>query len=484
MSGGCCSPLTPSSGPGSGLVSFAGRTAPAVIPQASDYAAFYPEPPPVAGTNDGAVALAGTGGSAGLLVYLKGVAGSILSWSVSAASWVASAVAPFQGLYYVNPGFTGLQAGSASNPYTTVAAAFAAMVALALPGGTVVIPAGVVVTENIVFPDTGGKWEIASPQALVLSLGGVSAQIVGTVTFNTSSAGTSAFALTNIFVNGALSGANSSSGLAYIFLTGVRVQGGITTTRSSTGLWLHVFKGVAAPQPSKVGGSFTQLANCSGQVFANDWVFEGGVTENSQAGTFNPPIASTFRNCQFGATTGSTPPINLSSNSLVAYFYDCVFTGVTTFTTLSANYVINMCPFTYGSLNKVGCVLSGTTITLNVLTANAASERTLANNLGSTNFGGRNAEGQYECTVTQTLLATGTNGSLQGNVIYTDMTGTLVTVPVGTALNITSAVGTKAEGALRFQHNGAAAPIAFSYTGIVTPGAMSVATAIAIRRCN
>jgi len=130
-------------------------------------------------------------------------------------------------------------------------------------------------------------------------------------------------------------------------------------------------------------------------------------------------------------------------------------------------------------LLRFGIITSGTVVVTSQ-NAQRSDRRTLTGNLGSSNFGSRSADGLYEVVFDLTLLVAGTSGLLQLNAIYTDMTGTLVTVPVGGTLDITAAVGTKQAGSLLFRHNGAVAPIAFSYTGIVTPGAMSVAASAAL----
>jgi hypothetical protein len=59
-------------------------------------------PAPIAGVDDGGVTIAGTGGFAGLLTYVKGtVNGQVLSWNAGLGSWVAAA-APATGLTSFN----------------------------------------------------------------------------------------------------------------------------------------------------------------------------------------------------------------------------------------------------------------------------------------------------------------------------------------------------------------------------------------------
>lgn len=397
------------------------------------------------------------------------------------ANWqVDMGQAPFKATYYVDPAFTGQQTGSQSNPFTTIAAAFAAMVALALPGGLVLLPPATTVTENVVFPSGGGDWEIAGVSSYTGAQGSVVARIVGTVTATAAAA--SIFVLSNLFVLGNTSGDNGSVSGCILMYNDVRQTGSIALTKSSSGSWLGVFKGTAAASPSKQGGSHTALVSIPGSILALDWVFEGGFTDGPALKT-NPSFNSSFRGCQFGSTDGVAVPIGLNGAfQTIVQFYDCIAIGPTTITAAIANYDVQMdaatlAGFTHQGLTLVNCILT-------TLNANDSSLTTVTGNVGSTSYSARNIYGLYEVDFEMTLLASGTTGLLQLNVIYTDMTGTLVTVPVGGTLDISTAVGSKQQGSLRFQHNGAAAPIAFSLTGIVTPGAMSVAMASAIRRLN
>jgi len=264
-------------------------------------------------------------------------------------------------------------------------------------------------------------------------------------------------------------------------MTCIRHNGSVTLTTAGTGFWVAGFRGVGAPTSNKMGGSNTLLVNVAGVIIAENWVFEGGISEAPNA-AFTPYPGSQFHMCWFGSISGSAIPIGLNGLTLNLAFYDCIFVGPTTFTASVSNYIIYIDGASLASLNNpiAGAILVGTGIQLKTINANASSRTTVVNNVGSTALGSRNAEGLYEVVFDQTLLVAGTAGVGQLNVIYTDMIGTLVTVPVGGTLNIASAVGTKAEGSLRFRHNGTAAPIAFSYTGIVTPGAMSVALSVAL----
>jgi len=393
------------------------------------------------------------------------------------ANWVLEqGQAPFKATYFVDPAFTGVSTGSMSNPFVTIAAAFAYAASLTISSYVVKLPPGVTITENVTFPPTGGQIEIASDQVLS---GSVGSRITGNLTWDITS-GTLRAKLTNIVLVGNITGnaGNGTSGFAR--LTGVRHTGTVTLTTSGTGIWSSAFRGIGAADANKAGGSTTGLVSIAGLIDGSSWVFEGGFTEVAPAVT--PYPGCQFQSCWFGSTSGSPIPIGLNGPSLNCAFYDCIFVGPTTFTAGVSNYVVYLDGASLASLNNsiAGTILAGTGIQLKTINANASDRRTLANNLASTAFGSRNADGLYEIAFDATLLVAGTAGVLQLNAIYTDMTGALVTVPVGGTLNIAAAVGTKSEGSLRFRHNGAAAPIAFSWTGIVTPGAMSVAASVSL----
>jgi hypothetical protein len=392
------------------------------------------------------------------------------------ANWVLEqGQSPFKATYYVDPAFTGPQKGSQSNPFVTIAAAFAYAASLAISSFVVKIPPGITVTENVTYPPTGGQIEIASDQVLA---GSVGARITGNLTWDITSGALRA-KLTNIVLVGNITGNAGNGTSGFVRMTGVRQTGTITLTTSGTGLWSAAFRGIGCADSNKAGGSTTGLVSINGLIDGDCWVFEGGITEAAPAVT--PYPGSQFQACWFGLTSGSLIPMGLNGPSLNCAFYDCIFVGPTTFTAGVSNYTVFVDGVTLSYLTNsiAGIILAGTGIQVKSLNANGSDRRSLANNLGSTAFGGRNCDGLYEIVFDQTLLVAGTAGALQLNVIYTDMTGTLVTVPVGGALNIAAAVGTKNEGALRFRHNGATA-IAFSYTGIVTPGAMSVAASVAV----
>ena len=418
---------------------------------------------------------------------IKGLTGQVLTiqadGSVAAQDLpAASAPAAFKASYFVNPAFAGTSTGSASNPFTSIAAAFAYGLAQGVTSAIIFIPPGTNVTENVVFPTSGGPYEI-SCQANGIVSSSVGARITGSITCDT--VGVLYVRLSNISITGNTTG-NSPTGTAILLTeTAVRQNGSITLTQAGTGVTNLFLRGLGGPGASKQGGSNTGLVSVAGQIYAENWVLEGGISEFSLA-SFTPYPGSQFQACWFGSTSGSPIPMALNANALNCAFYDCIFVGPTTFTASVANYTIYMDGASLASLNNsiAGCILVGTNLQLKTLNANVSAFTTVAGNVGSTAYGARSPTGLYEVQYSGTLTAAGTAGALQFNVIYTDATGTLTTVAVGATLNIAGAVGSKISGSQVFEHNGAAAPIAYSFTGVVTPGAMAVSHRSAVKRLD
>lgn len=394
---------------------------------------------------------------------------------------VAAADEPFKATYYVNPAFVGTSTGSASNPFKTIAAGWAYGLAQGLTAILLLIPLGTTITENVVFPTGGGTYEIAAVGNGVGSTT-VGARITGSITLDT--VGVLFARLSNLSVTGNTTGNAPTGGAILLTETSVRQNGTITLTQTGTGTATGIFRGFGPAFASKPGGSNTGLVSVAGQITAENWVFEGGCTEAVPT-TLTPYPASTWRSCQLGSTNGAAVTMNLNGASN-AWFYDCISSGPVTLASTTANYTVYMDGATLAALGNPisGLILTGTGMVLKTINANLSAAQTAANNIGSTAYGARNPAGLYSVDFSQTLTAAGTAGVGQGNVIYTDVTGTLVTAPVGATLNIAGAVGSKVSGSLVFEHNGAAAPIAFSYTGIVTPGAMAVRLSSAIKRLN
>ena len=158
-----------------------------------------------------------------------------------------------------------------------------------------------------------------------------------------------------------------------------------------------------------------------------------------------------------------------------------------TFACAVANYIIYMDGATLAAFNYplAGTIVTGTGVQLKQLNGQASAATTVAGNVGSTAYGSRSPAGLYVADLSLVLKVAGTLGALQFSFSYTDSTGALVTETLGGTLNIAGAVGTTVRAqSLPFEHNGAAAPIAFTFTGVTTAGAMSVSHISAVRRLN
>ncbi len=373
----------------------------------------------------------------------------------------------FKATYYVDPTFTGLQAGSESNPFTTIAQAFAAAVALGLSGALIKIPPGSNVTESIVYPATGGSWEIACESEILTA-----ATITGTITCTSTSV--QLFArLRNIHLTGAVSG-DSPNGINNFFIP-IDCLLGSSVTLTATGLGFWVFQPIGATSDANsFGGAVGGASTITGSIHAIGYTFLGAISATT--------TGTVFLNCRIA--TGS---ITINPPSTATFgFFTCTFTTAVNFVGTAGTCVVQMDGTSFASLiSNIGCQVSGAAPpTVQTRMGNFSSFVTIGANVSSTGLGARQPAGLYEMVFDMTLLAAGTSGTAQLNAIYTDMTGTLVTVPVGSGLLVTAAVGTKASGVLPFQHNGAAAIIAYSVTGITTGGSLSIALAVAIRRVS
>jgi hypothetical protein len=371
-------------------------------------------------------------------------------------------VAGLRAEYNVDPSFVGTSNGSESNPYTTIAAALAASVAALQLNVIVWLAPGSNCVENVVFPSTGGNyviaargyWGFAAPNATL---------ITGNVTCDCSVF--SRFALANLDVTGSITGAVSVvPTLPRLLLTSVQVAGSVTLTAPGGGSWRFFCDGGASDANSE-GGFITGATSVVGAIQTASWAFVGAVSWT---------LTSVF----LGTSLASNTLTNTSGANTVT-FLECTFAAGTT---LSAPAGSCVAAFDGPSASALAGFTLGANVTSKTVNANRSDVRTLANNLGATVLVTSPAlAGLYEVTSSLELLVAGTAGTAQLNVIYTDMTGTLQTKAVGGGLLITAALGTEAAGSLVFHHNGASA-ISFSVTGVVTPGALSISSAVAVMR--
>ena len=403
----------------------------------------------------------------GMQVYVQSTK---LTYQLAAdlATWNVAYNQPFKAQYYVDPTFTGLQTGSQSNPFTTIAAAFAAGVALALAAGIITLPVGATVTENVTFPTTG-KWELTAPSASPTF--SEPTTLNGTV--SVSATGNVRHTISNMEVAGAITG-DAGATASRLELRDASANAAVDLTATAGGSWTFLFSsGLQA---------FYQCASTvavAGSIRASNCQFQNAITFSAAAG-----LGNIFDGRTFSALSSLTS----SSGTTQAFIFNVIsaFAGTLTATATTGTLRLFFDGVSAARLMAPGVGLTTVgTVSTTTLDANSSNTATIAANVGVTNLCPKAPAGLYRCSASLELLAQGTLGpTVVLNIIYTDKTGTVQTKAVTPALNIlTAAVGTEAAGELVFQHNGSAA-IQFSVTGITTPGALSLSQAVVITRLD
>jgi hypothetical protein len=421
----------------SGVTSWKTRTG-AVVPASGDYSASQVN-------NDSSVA--GAAVSDALNTLNTGLSNLVVN--------------PFRATFYVNAAFAGTSTGSESNPYTSIAAAFAAAVALAVGSAIIYIPPNANHVENVVFPTTGG-WEIASALDIVTP---TSATITGTI--DVSSAATAQRVLTNITVVGAISGLASAGGNSRLLIRGTGTVQAITLTGSGASAW-HL---ILSAQPGNGILSF-----CTGNLAIKGDIIADGYSITSA--TIAVSVSSTFIGCTTNAVafTGNGGAIILKMYRM--------FTSPWTINAASGSVQVIMDGVSATNFMVQGLTTVGGTVTSSTQNSNNAVLNTVANNVAATTLANITPKSFMVAEAELTVLSSGTLGASCGlNIIYTDLTGTLVTRALTPLLDITSGVGTKVSAVLPFAQNGATA-VQYSLTGVGTPGALSLAVAISVRLAN
>jgi hypothetical protein len=376
--------------------------------------------------------------------------------------------APFVGTFCVDPTFTGPQLGSTSNPFTTIAAAFAAAVAASITHGIVYLAPGANCVENVTFPLTG-DWEIAGLQAYGLFV----TKITGNV--DISSSASARRTLRSIQVTGNLTG-NCSAGTQRILCTeGVSING--TTTLTVTGAGIQ-----------RLGSGTTDLDFSGTGIQAN--FFTGAVSIQGQfcgssayfATSLALSMSSSFINCLM-------PPLTTfnTAGGLTMWFQGCAndVGGSLGFTVAGGGFVVFSCDgVTLEEFCRVGTNITGD-IRMQSMLGGRSSSSDQITNVGASPLTGKLPKGMMTISACLTLLtnAGATAGNAVLNVIYTDATGTLVTEAVTTALNVAGAVGSKARGVLPFSQNGATA-VSWSVTGITNATSLSYRCDVAIHQTS
>lgn len=390
---------------------------------------------------------------------------------IANANWKVAYNAPFFGRFFVDATFTGYQTGSSSNPYTSCAAAFAAAAAAGIGSGILMLPPGVKITENVVFPLTG-SWELATDSVLGFILGGI------TGTIDVSCSTTARRALTRMNVSGAVSGLAAAGGSSRFILTDCFLSSSLTLTSAGGAFWRcsarsSPIEGVTGG-PGTVGGIISGAVSVSGAWYGTCYNLSGAslaFTQSSQH-TFGdlPPIVQ-------ANAASITLWMNGISNALGGNI-SFVNAGGGTFTLQPDGASLT-------EMMRFGVVTTGA-VTLFSELGGRGAHLVSVSNFGPNLVCGPIPGGLMVCEACLTLLTKdgATVGAAVLNVTYTDATGTVVTEAVTTALNVAGAVGSKARGSLPFSQNGAVAGVSVSVTGIVNASSLTYQCDYTVRQAT
>jgi hypothetical protein len=382
---------------------------------------------------------------------------------LGSAATPAGPVQPFIGRFFVSPSFAGTSTGSSANPFKTIAAAFAAAATQGLVAGIIYLSAETF-TENVVFPPAGGAWSLQA----IEEFGTFATTLTGTVTLDNNASTTfTEFSLNDLDIENTVTGVYSGgAGTDCVFrINNSFVDAAVTFTSTGGGRLICEVLGEGLwGFEDGINGALS----VQGQLWTDGATIVGPVTFQGVSFAFS----SRFDGGQF------------TSNGIAALqMMNCQINHApTNFTAATGNLNVSTDPITTFSLLSVGCTI-GANVALKTQTVNATGKATIAGNVAGQVLGARFPSSTAVVEGCQTLLVAGTLGAAVLNVTYTDLTGALVTEAVTTALNIASAVGTKARGTLPIQQNGTTA-LTWSVTGIVTPGPLSLAVGINYRQAS
>lgn len=367
------------------------------------------------------------------------------------ADWRTFTGDSFKGAYYVNSSFAGVQLGSQSNPFVSAAAAFTYAATVGVTSGVVFL--GQNHTENVVFP-VGGDWELsgmngAGRQAITLT---------GTVDLTCTSI--QRRALSNLTVSGAVTGNAPTGGATRSRFLNCYLLSTVTLTASGSGLWRASFSGLYQPGFNSLASSVTGLVTVNGQVTSLFCTFFGGLTLTGAA-ELHEFSGSSFIN---PITT------NVTGNSL-RFLNKCEWNAGQVFVSAGTT-TIQLDGSSWYNLNNITPTFTGTFV-ITTMNANRSQRVVVTDNVAPQGLTtGSVPSGQMTLTATLTLLAAGTLGTAVVNVIYTDLIGVTRTVPLGAGLNIAGTAGDEFTAEKTFVMNGTT--VAYTVTGITTPGALSL----------
>jgi hypothetical protein len=399
-------------------------------------------------------------GPIGSVVNLQSTNEGQVRTITSAGTGGIDSVAPFKAQFYVDPGFAGpIFTGSAANPFTTIAAAFAAAAAQGLAGAVILLPPQTTITENITIPTSGGSWELTA----IEQFGSFSTTLTGAIDVSTTPAGVSEVAFTNLDIEhnivGLITGGPNTFG--FCRFNNCFVDGTVTLTKSGQAEWICEFfgQGVVAQIASEV--AVTGAVSCSGQVFGYDISFGGDVAW----GVSN----SEFSGCGFA---GGSLTANATSRTT---FKACDVQSVPLVLTCNVGQAIFVVDgYTAASMQHAGTTTAGAgVVNVETYVSNGSQVRaTLAGNSGVYTLSNRYPASQCVVNVALTLLVPGTAGAIQAVVTYTDLLGVSRSRNVGGALAVNGSAGDIVSGQLSFSQNGAQ-NVQLALTGVITPGPLS-----------
>lgn len=370
-------------------------------------------------------------------------------------------VNPFRATFHVDPTFAGLaKTGSEANPFTTVAAAFAAAAALSLTSGIIKLAPGINLVENIVFP-TSGAWGLVSGDPT----GTWQTLITGTVTMNAVAA--AQYAIEKIDVEGNVSG-NISAGLAaqfnYVRFVDCFVDGTVTLTSSAAASWTCEPLGRGRRGPGGEDG-FQLACAVTGRIIASGWTFSAPVT-------WSAPSQFDYSNLPTTMTSSAASTVQIT---------DSFFPAATSFVSSAGLCTVTLDDFTTRAAMSAGITTSGAgTFSFFSSGGSSGTRQTLAGNAGTFTLSNRYPRCQIVVDVALTLLVPGTSGAIQAVVGYTDATGTLRSRNVGATLAVNGAAGDFVSAQVSWTQNGAS-NITLNLGGVITPGALSYEADVSVR---
>lgn len=405
----------------------------------------------------------------GMLVTLQSTGVTYqLFGGLANANWIVYTNAAFAGAYYVNSAFTGVQLGSQSNPFTTVAAAFAFAAVIGVTSGAVFL--GQNHTENVVFP-AAGNWELAG----INSSGINTVLLTGTVDIS--------FAvtpgrrqLTNLTVSGAVSG-NAPNGInSRVKFVACYFLSTLTLTATGAGFWRAAFGGSvpigANVSQSGVGGIVIGAVSVTGQVTSANWTYSStfGIVLN-----FSTSDLNTFINCSFNGNITAAVGSTLRFIGTTFFFNGAQVIGS------GGNIAVQ-----FDGSSSQTFASAGPTVTncvVSTLNANPSIRQLVNTNVGI-GLSGLYPQALVRVIATMTLLVPGTLGNMILSVSYRDLLNVAQTKQVTLVpLNIAGVAGDEVSGEFTFSKIDNTG-VSVVTSGITTAGALSVSVAAVARILN